>query len=168
MQKDELRRIYDLYGAALYQFLLALTRNESEARDLLQDVFVKLARTTNCLKEVTDEKNYLYRICRNVAIDRHRGQLSRRARDTETARMRGVFEEAADPDIEQFRQALDTALTELPENQRTIVHLRLWQGWSIEEIAQLEGISKNTAASRYRYAISKLQANLQPLYDDIQ
>jgi hypothetical protein len=75
--------------------------------------------------------------------------------------MRGVFEEAADPDIEQFRQALDAALTDLPENQRTIVHLRLWQGWSIEEIAKLKSISRNTAASRYRYAISKLQATLQ-------
>lgn len=49
MQKDELRRIYDLYGAALYQFLLALTHNEREARDLLQDVFVKLAFTNNDL-----------------------------------------------------------------------------------------------------------------------
>ena len=53
MQKDELRRIYDLYGAALYQFLLALTHNESEARDLLQDVFVKLACTNNGLNRVT-------------------------------------------------------------------------------------------------------------------
>ena len=84
MQNGELRRI------------LAQTRNESEARDLLQDVFVKPARTGNCLKGVTDEKSYLYRICRNVAIDRHRGHQSQQARDTETARLRGVFEEAAD------------------------------------------------------------------------
>ena len=168
MQKDELKRIYDLYGAALYQFLLALTRNEGEARDLLQDVFVKLARGSNCLEKVTDEKSYLFRICRNVAIDRFRGLHSQRTRDSETARIRGTFEDAADPDVQQFRQALDAALAELPENQRTIVHLKLWQGWSLEDIAQLEGITRNTAASRYRYAITKLQATLQPLYDDIR
>ena len=79
-----------------------------------------------------------------------------------------VFQPAAHPDDEGFRIALSDALGELPPDQRTVVHLRLWEHLKFEEIADLLGISLNTAASRYRYGLDKLRERLRALYDEIK
>ena len=59
------------------------------------------------------------------------------------------------------------ALGELPEEQRAVVHLKLWAGLTFEEIAAALEIPPNTAASRYRYGLDKLRAQLRPLYEEI-
>ncbi|HEY0548818.1 MAG TPA: sigma factor-like helix-turn-helix DNA-binding protein, partial [Verrucomicrobiae bacterium] len=56
----------------------------------------------------------------------------------------------------------------LPTEQRAVAHLKLWEGLTFEVIAETLGISPNTAASRYRYAIDKLRERLRPLYDEIK
>ena len=62
---------------------------------------------------------------------------------------------------------LSAALGELPADQRAVVHLKLWEGLTFEQIAELLGIPLNTAASRYRYGLDKLRERLRPLYDEI-
>jgi RNA polymerase sigma-70 factor, ECF subfamily len=58
--------------------------------------------------------------------------------------------------------ALQSALLELPEEQREVVVLRVWSGLTLEETASLTEVSLNTAASRYRYALNKLRERLKP------
>jgi len=67
----------------------------------------------------------------------------------------------ADPDEAAFRQEAAQALGELPPEQRAVVHLKLWEGLTFEEIARVLDLSPNTAASRYRYGIDKLRARLR-------
>jgi RNA polymerase sigma-70 factor, ECF subfamily len=52
--------------------------------------------------------------------------------------------------------------------QREVVHLKLLEGLTFDEIARLLAIPPNTAASRYRYAIDKLRAGLRLFYDEIK
>ena len=59
------------------------------------------------------------------------------------------------------------ALGELPAEQRAVVHLKLWEGLTFEQIAELLDLPLNTAASRYRYGLDKLRQRLRPLYDEI-
>ena len=49
-----------------------------------------------------------------------------------------------------------------------VVHLKLWEGLTFEQIAIALDIPLNTAASRYRYGLDKLRARLRPLYDEIK
>jgi RNA polymerase sigma-70 factor (ECF subfamily) len=56
--------------------------------------------------------------------------------------------------------ALETALASLPVEQREVVVLKVYEGLSFKEIAELTDISINTIASRYRYAIEKLRGVL--------
>ena len=49
-----------------------------------------------------------------------------------------------------------------------MVHLKLWEGLTFEQIAELLGIPLNTPASRYRYGLDKLRERLRPLYDEIR
>ena len=75
MRGPDLRRLYDEHAQPLYAFLLNLTRDEADTRDLLQDVFVKLARDPDLLTGVRDEHAFLFRLAHNAAIDliRRRG-----------------------------------------------------------------------------------------------
>jgi RNA polymerase sigma-70 factor (ECF subfamily) len=59
-------------------------------------------------------------------------------------------------------------LTSLPEEQRAVVFLKLWQDFTFEEIAQTLAISPNTAASRYRYGIDKLRGELRLIYEQLK
>ena len=165
----DLERLYDAHAQALFAFLLHLTRDEADTRDLLQEIFIKLARQPSLLEEVRDDRAFLIRLARNQAVDwmRRRG-----TRDRNQGRMADealeLFAEIGDPDGQGFRQALSAALGELPPEQRSVVQLKLWEGMTFDAIAEALEIPLNTAASRYRYGLDKLRERLRPLYDEIR
>jgi RNA polymerase sigma-70 factor (ECF subfamily) len=102
-------------------------------------------------------------------VDRVRRRDSRsRTADRLAAESLELFAPAADPDEAAFRHELAAALGELPEEQRSVVHLKLWEGRTFEQIANLLDIPAITAASRHRYALEKLRDRLRPLYDEIR
>lgn len=165
----DLERLYDSHAQALFAFLLNLTRNEADTRDLLQEVFVKLAQRPELLKGVRDERGFLIRLAHNQAIDLMRRRGTREKNNDQLAQeIADVFTAAADPDEQAFRRALTAALGELPADQRTVVHLKLWEELTFEQIAAVLGIPANTAASRYRYGLDKLRERLRPLYEEIK
>ena len=152
----DLRRFYDRHSQSLYAFLLNLTRDENDTRDLLQDIFIKLARDPKLLDNVQNERAFLIRLAHNAAIDMMRRRGTRdKTREQFTAEGISLFAPANDPDEQTFRNALADALAELPAEQRTVVHLKLWEGLTFEEIAGALDIPPNTAASRYRYGLDK-------------
>ncbi|HEY5298652.1 MAG TPA: sigma-70 family RNA polymerase sigma factor [Verrucomicrobiae bacterium] len=167
--ESESERLYDEHAQPLFAFLLNFTRDESDTRDLLQEIFVKLARDENLLRGVRDERAFLIRLAHNAAIDflRRRGTRDK-TKENFTAEKISLFASADDPDEKFFREELSIALGELPEEQRAIAHLKLWEGLTFAQLAAALDISPNTAASRYRYALDKLRARLRPLYEEIK
>lgn len=165
----ELARLYDEHSQPLFAFILNLTRDEADTRDLLQEIFVKLAREPKLLSGVRDERAFLVRLAHNAVIDLMRRRGTReRTKENFAAEIISPFAPTGDPDEKLFRDELSMALGELPEDQRTVVHLKLWSGLTFEEIADALDISPNTAASRYRYGLDKLRARLRPLYEEIK
>ena len=165
----DIERLYDEHAQPLYAFLLNFTRDEADTRDLLQDIFIKLAREPKLLAGVRDEHAFLIRLAHNAAIDliRRRGTRER-TRENFAAEIISPFAPAGDPDEKLFRDELAGALAGLPPDQRAVVHLKLWEGLTFEEIAATLEIPANTAASRYRYALDKLRDRLRPLYEEIK
>ena len=169
MAQADIERLYDEHAQALFAFLLNFTRNEADTRDLLQEVFVKLDKRPDLLGGVRDERAFLLRLAHNMAIDLIRRRGTRQRHNEQLAdETSAVFAPTAQPDEDAFRQALAAALGELPAEQRAVVHLKLWEGLTFEQIAELLGIPLNTAASRYRYGLDKLRERLRPLYDEIR
>lgn len=167
--RDELERLYDEHAQSLFAFLLNFTRNEQDTRDLLQELFVKIASRPELLRGVRQERAFLLRLAANAAIDLTRRRGARERNYTEwSEEMENVFEDSAAADETQFRAALTAALGDLPPEQRAIVHLKLWEGLTFDAIAEALQIPMNTAASRYRYGIDKLQQRLRPLYEEIR
>jgi RNA polymerase sigma-70 factor, ECF subfamily len=165
----EIERLYDEHAQPLFAFLLNFTRDEADTRDLLQEIFVKVAREPKLLDGVREERAFLIRLAHNAAIDliRRRGTRER-TKENFAAETISIFAPANDPDERFFREELAFALGELPEEQRAVLHLKLWSELTFEQIADALEISPNTAASRYRYGLDKLRERLRPLYEEIK
>ncbi len=168
MTRKELGKLYDQYGDALYQFLLILTQDEGESKDLLQELLMRMAGLRKELRRLDDPRNYLFRMARNLTIDHHRKRRARESRDTKWHALQSPFAQAVEHDRKEFLSQLERAMASLPDEQRSVVFLKLCQECTFGEIATIEGISSDTAASRYRYALQKLQVTLAPLYEEIQ
>ena len=165
----DIARLYDEHAQPLHAFLLNFTRDEADTRDLLQEIFLKLARDEKLLRGVREERAFLIRLAHNAAIDLMRRRGTReRTRENFTAEIVSLFAPASDPDEETFRNELSAALAELPPEQRAVAHLKLWEGLTFEQIADALEIPPNTAASRYRYALDKLRGRLRPLYEEMK
>jgi RNA polymerase sigma-70 factor (ECF subfamily) len=167
IDQSQLESLYNDYAKGLYGYFVSCTHCEADAADLLQDVFVKLARTPRCLDRVANVRSFLFRMAHNMAIDWSRRGKSRRER-AEGLTEQTLLRVDADPDTERFRASLENALTELPEEQRSAVYMKLWGGLTAEEIGELSGVSANTISSRYRYGLEKLREVLRPVYDEIK
>jgi RNA polymerase sigma-70 factor (ECF subfamily) len=165
----DLERLYDDHAQALFAFLLNFTRDEQDTRDVLQDIFVKLARQPGRLSGVHDERAFLLRLAHNAAIDLMRRRGARHKHHEQFgAEQFNSFAATDDPDEAAFRAELSSALKQLPPEQRAVVHLKFWEGLTFMEIATALDISPNTAAGRYRYGLDKLRELLRPLYEEMK
>jgi len=130
---------------------------------------VKLARQLRMLENIQDPRGYLLRLSHNLAIDLIRRRAAQDKHREAFAEDRcAYFAALADPDELEFAKQLAGALGELPAEQRAVVHLKLWEKLTFEQIAATLDIAQGTAASRYRYAIDKLRERLRPIYEEIR
>jgi RNA polymerase sigma-70 factor, ECF subfamily len=160
----ELARLYDDHAPALFAFVLNVTRREADARDAVQEVFVRLAEKPARFAGVRDERGFLLRMAHHAVIDAARRRTALVAAVERAAREPvELFATVADPDEQDFRETVAAALADLPEEQRAVVHLKIWEDLTFAAIAEALDIPANTAASRYRYALDKLDALLRPL-----
>lgn len=168
MPAPDLNRAYTDHAGSVFAFALTLTRTEADAREVLQDVFVRLAGRHDA-DGISDLRSYLLKITHHCTIDRHRRDgTHQRALARLTEETADWFAPAVDPDTTAFREALSAALADLPMDQRAVVHLKLWESRTFAEIAALLDVPANTAASRYRYGLEKLRTALHPLYEEIR
>ena len=146
--------LYVREGAALYRVAFALLRSRESAEDAVQEVFTSLVRSRHRLAGVENLRAYLFSALRRAAT---RIGAKRRAEplgsELASATPTGLDTEMA--------AKLEAALTSLPAEQRELVALKIDGALTFADIAGLLGISANTAASRYRYALDKLRAALR-------
>lgn len=165
MTPPPLDQLYSEHGQAVFAFLLALTRNENDTRDILQEIFCQIAARPEILHGIENIRACLIRMAHRRVIDASR---RRAVRERHAAEPVSLFAEVGDPDEAAFREALASALLELPEEQRAVVQLKLWSELTFAEIAEALEISANTAASRYRYGLDKMRDVLRPIYEELK
>jgi RNA polymerase sigma-70 factor (ECF subfamily) len=168
MTSDDLASLYDAHAAAVFGFLAVLTRAEADAKDLLQEVFLRLARSDSDLQSIEEPRAFILTIARRVHVDAlRRREVRDRSHANASADLPRLFEDAS-PDAGLCREAVEEALATLPPEQREAVMLHVWAGLTFREIAAALDVPLHTAASRCRYGLTKLRGSLQPLYDEIR
>jgi RNA polymerase sigma-70 factor, ECF subfamily len=153
---DRLADLYDRFAASLFRYAVMVLADRGAAADAVQQVFLKLAQVWAGQAGEADER-YLRRAVRNqcYSVLRSRRRNIVVAVDAKLLELVEGFDERP-----AERLALEQALRELPPGQREVVHLKVWEGMTFQEIAEIAGESINTTASRYRYAMDKLRAIL--------
>jgi RNA polymerase sigma-70 factor (ECF subfamily) len=153
---DEWRDWLARHGAALVLFARQWSASAADAQDAVQSGFVRFWKTRS---KAQDHLAYLYSCVRTAAMDLSRGERRRHAHESAVERDQPPHFLAT---LEQSERqaAIESALRALPAQQREVVVMKIWGGLTFAQIGQALGISINTAASRYRYALERLGAEL--------
>ncbi len=145
-------RLFEEQAGNLILYGRSLGLSHAEAEDLVQEIFAALVQ----MPEVPERPaHYAVRALRNRAINFRRSFVRRVLREIESVRW---FEKGPTESLPE-RIAM-RCLSDLPQEQREVIVLKIWHGHTFEEIGEIAGISPNTAAGRYRYGIQKLRACL--------
>ena len=154
MDPQQLESLYDAFAPAVHAFALQLTRQEEASKDLLQSVFLRLARRPRFT--ILNPRSFLLRCTYRAYVDLVRRESSRQRTLDEFAR-ESLVGFRAGPEGDEKITALLEGVSLLPEDQRAVVHLKIWEQRTFRQIAGILRIPANTAASRYRYALDKLR-----------
>jgi RNA polymerase sigma-70 factor, ECF subfamily len=149
----EIEALYRQHGAALLLFASAISGDRGRAQDAVHQVFLK-AIENGKVSQATNKKAYLFACVRNTVLNGAKLQSRNMPLDVDSAWF-------SPPDRDYAaEQNLRRALGQLPDDQREVTVLHVWGELTFLEIADLLGISSNTAASRYRYALAKLRGSM--------
>lgn len=151
--------IWTAYASDMLGYLVGMLCSRHDAEDALQEVFVTVARKRSTVAGARHLKSYLFRLARNVALNRIKKSRRRRERE-EKATEWLILDSGSEQGDERTRE-LERALAALPEKQRSVTVLKFYRNKTFREIAEMLDISENTAASRYRYAMAKLKDYMQ-------
>ena len=152
--------VYDRFAPALFRTAVVLLGSPADAEDAVQDVFVGLARARHDLARVASLRAYLFAALRHAAARRAAARRRHRAEPL------GDAPGPAAPAADDRGERVERAVRALPPEQREVLALKLDGGLTFAEVAAALGVSPNTAASRYRYALDRLRAHYREEHHD--
>ena len=159
---DAMEAIYQRYEAHLRLVILSVSHEETDAEDVLQDVFFTLWRAAGRYLPEKGLRGFLVTMARRRALDRLRRRLTyRRARSRLEAHLTEEFNHRVrsrprvftNVDLEELMRRL---IHQLPEAQQEVVRLRFYEGLSPNEIASQKSIPLGTVETRLKLARKKL------------
>lgn len=137
MTVKEYNRAVDAYSDSLYRFVLKNLRDDAMASDIIQDTFEKLwvkLEEVNGLKV----KSYLFTSAYHTMIDYIRRE--KRYMDVDPSH---IFESSGGDQYTDLGEILERAVQNLPEDQKAVVMLRDYEGYSYREISEITGLSES-------------------------
>lgn len=164
------------YGQRLFRFIRDRVRTNSDAEDILQDVWYQLSNVVD-LEGIEQVSNWLFRVARNRVTDSYRKKKPDLLEDYAYENEEGdisfreiLLADDQTPETEALREAfweaLFDALDELPEHQKNVFVWNELEDKTFQQISDETGINIKTLISRKRYAVQHLRKRLQNLYDD--
>ena len=166
VQEELFNELFRQHENRLYNFLLKVTKSDAQAKDILQEVFLKLWMIRNQLNEIENIKAFLYRLTENKLIDFLRAaatqqklkqQLWRNLQATKTEQPDCMEEK-------EYHEIIRRAIMQLPPQRRTIYLLSKHEGVKQKQIASALNISPNTVrnqlASAFLNILSYVRKNL--------
>ncbi|HEY9225650.1 MAG TPA: sigma-70 family RNA polymerase sigma factor [Gemmatimonadaceae bacterium] len=148
--------LYRTHAPAIYALCRRMVGDESAARDLVQDVFVRAWERLPTFRGQSALATWMHRLAVNVVLEQLRSTKRDVARFLDDADQDALPARPASPDIQMD---LDRAVAQLPTGARTVFVLHDVHGYSHDEIAQMTGIAAGTARAqlfRARRALMRL------------
>jgi RNA polymerase sigma-70 factor, ECF subfamily len=149
--------LVDLYYASIYRYCRQMLNSTSEAEDATQEVFIRVFKHLDSMRDPTARRGWIYSIARNLCRDKQRWW-----RRTAVLLQRHFSEEpVAEPRFESsLSTELQSAILALPVRQREVFVLRHFHDFSTAETAETLGINQGTVKSHLKRAVDSLRQTL--------
>ena len=179
-QDQRISEVVEREQSRLRNFIRRRVPDPRDAEDILQDVFHALVEANRMLMPIEHVTGWLFRVARNRITDLFRkkrpesfNDIAVADEDDERLQLEDLLPSPdAGPEALFARNvlldALESAVDELPEEQREVFVAHELDGRSFKEIAAETGVSVNTLLSRKRYAVLRLRERLQSIYDNLK
>jgi len=158
-----LQQIMDLFWNPLMAFSLQLLNDRDDAADATQTTFVRLWNHRGDWQPGS-LRSYLFRLTRNLALDRIRAEKARTLRQRASAPPPPRTPEEI-LECDEVIGEVDRAVQALPPRRREVFSLAYLHGLSYRQIAEIMEISENTVSNQMTRALAELRVALQPLFD---
>jgi len=160
------------YERPLYRFILQMVGDAHLAEDIFQETFLRLHNSRTQYLRGAPLKPYVYRIAMNVVRDARRRKSSRLKKasldgtaDGTTPLNKILPGDTPDPssnaEHQELQHRIRKAVDGLPEIEREVVLLRVFEGLTFAQIAEITGVALPTAKSRMLYALRRLRPALE-------
>ena len=160
-QKKAFEVLFDRYYERLVVFVRGIIKDKEEAKDIVQDVFIKLVEKKSDFDKIRDIESFLYVAARNRCIDHFRKQrVLSESQHLFIRREYGTYDLLNDILDGEFLHLLKRSVESLPERSRQIVELYYVEELKYKEIAEKLNISDRTVESTLRSALQKLRQAL--------
>ncbi len=163
--ENALAVLINRHQSKIYGFIYSKVLDRDLSDDIFQDTFIKVIKTlkSNSYNEEGKFLPWVMRIAHNLIIDTfRRDKKMPKYRDSDEFSIFSILMDNS-PNIEgqmiteQVESDLLKLINELPDDQREVLEMRIYQDHSFKEIADLTGVSINTALGRMRYAVLNLR-----------
>lgn len=135
-----------------YKVAYSYTKNEEDALDIVQESIYKALNSIDSLKEDNKIKSWFYKILIRTSIDFIR-------KNKKYIYIESMMEES---ECDEYKDIdLDNALNKIPTKYKTIIILKYFEDFKIEEIAEMLGENVNTVKSRLYAALKKLKVEMK-------
>lgn len=151
--------LVEIWHSKIYRFAYRFFADEADARDITQKTFIKTYQNVARLKDPEKFSSWIYRIANNLCLD----ELKRAGRRKSTSleayieQSPGLEAEADLPDADlqtkELGQILQKALLTLPDEQRTVIILKEYEGLKFREISDILEVPESTVKSRLYYGL---------------
>jgi RNA polymerase sigma-70 factor (ECF subfamily) len=186
--KEAFRTLVERHQRRAFSIAMSLVRDENDARELVQDAFLRVYKNIGTFQGQSSFFTWLYRIITNLSIDLIR-KPGRQVAELDESRRGGHLAAVVDSEEGSTKEfpflsridgadpadvvrrgeialRLREALAALPEYHRGVILMREVEGLSYEEMAESMGVSKGTIMSRLFHARQKLQKALVDCYKE--
>lgn len=163
--ENALATLITRHQSKIYGFIYSKVTDRDIADDIFQDTFIKVIKTlkSNSYNEEGKFLPWVMRISHNLIVDHfRRNKKMPMFRETEEFSIFSIMTDNS-PNVEnriiteQVENDLQRLIEELPDDQKEVLQMRIYQDLSFKEIADLTGVSINTALGRMRYALMNLR-----------
>ncbi|TYP92312.1 RNA polymerase sigma-70 factor (ECF subfamily) [Sphingobacterium allocomposti] len=161
--KMALSQLFDHYWQPLFQLSYNLLRNDDDAKDAVQEVFIKLWDRRFEIDIQTSVESYLFSAVRYRSLTMLSKRLAANKREVSLEHyIEQTFLEAIDPLLlKELEQEIDTQISQLPNRMQEVIRLKTKEGLSISEIAVRLNISEETVKNHLASARKRLRTHLR-------
>ena len=159
-------RLFEEEGQSLVRLARLFVDDRNAAEDLVQEAFIRLARSAHRIREESKAPAYLRSIVLNLARDSNRrGLVSLRHHLPVDDRRASTEDEI---ELREDQHEMIEALRDLPHRQRTALVLRYYEELGIDNIAETMGISRNSVKTHLKRGLAALEQRLGNATDDVE